>query len=350
MKWPWKKNVIVLGAELAAAQKAEERRIALGTSGPSPLFGLSYDFEKGEGDLVTVAPLPVDLELRAIAEDFHSKDLYRRREIRESLTLDDLYTLIHFVKRAAVLAMNHDPINWCTAGLTTMCMIDDARVDWRDAAWAVQLLGYTISSVEGLNEKLVNDTAALPATVGFLKNLLPSDLASHGYAKIRTAQGVGLIPYGSKKYEPTVDLTDIALQISKNLTQGRYVGHVEIATDIPEVWFRAKKGRDVSAKLSQCLGVACVRATLRGDVDQVFDQMFIQWIAEMPSEEDCKYLVEGVDSGNIFSGRYTFGLYEKKVFALLVAGSVRQNGESYETPDTLAEFGNYTREVLCQKL
>jgi hypothetical protein len=349
MNWPWKRKTIVLGTELAAALEKEEARLAAGKSTPSPLPDNAYDFERGDYDLVAVSPLELDIDLRAVTNDFLVCGFEQQRELRNSLSFDDLYTLIHFVKRCSVLALNEEAMDWCRAGLVALSMIDETRVDWRDVKWAGGLLAHTIlvhaEVRDRLNEEVPNFSRS---AAEFLRSLPESSRLSEwwGYSEIETEKGVGLIQHGIKTYKPTINLTEIALQISASLTQNRYVAKVEIATDIPEIWFPKEKRGKAKSILSGRLGAATISGDLRKIYNASGPQMFVEWVAEMPDAQDCEYLVEAVSAGTTLSGRYAVGVSERTLFALLVAGSVQEGVAPFETPSSLGEFANQTRSIL----
>ncbi len=105
MDWPWKRKTLVLGSEFAAALKREEERLLLGNAGISPLLNFTYDFERGDYNLVAVSVLGIDEDIRDFTDNFQRLGLGQRQKVLQSLSFDDLYTLIHFVKRAAVFAL-----------------------------------------------------------------------------------------------------------------------------------------------------------------------------------------------------------------------------------------------------
>jgi hypothetical protein len=347
MNWPWKRRTIVLGTELAAALEVEEARLALGNSGPSPLPDCGYDFENGDYDLVSVAPLNLDIELRAITNDFLVCDTERQRVLRDRLSSDDLYTLIHFVKRSSVLALNEEAVDWCRSGLIALSMIDETRVDWRDVQWAAGLLEHTILR-GGVRNLLSDELSVLSRSAAeLLKGMSESSrLSEWGYSEIKTEKGVGFIQHGFETFEPTIDLTEVALQLSASLTSDRYVASVEIATSIPEIWFPKEKRSDITPILDRCLGAAKVSGTLRKMCDARGPQMFVEWVAQMPEPEDCEYLVEAIGAGTSLSGRYAVGVSEHTLFTLLVAGSAQEGIEPFETSSSLRELANQARSIL----
>jgi hypothetical protein len=348
MIWPWKRKTVVLGAEWAAARKAEEARLTAGVIGPSPLPEEKYDFERGDFDLVAVTPLALDLELRAFTQEVRQMDLDEQCELQMRPAFNDLCTLIHFIKRCSVLALNENKMEWCLAGLTALSMIDLKRVDWRDAKWAAGLLEHAIMKNEDVQEKLTEAAVHLPGNaIDFLKHLpATSTLLDWGYDEINRGNGIGLIERSFAEYRPTVDLTGIALQISEKLTRGCYVGHVEIATEIPEIWFSKAEQQEVKLRLTKSRGVAAVRGSLRAVFGSNYDQMLVEWILEMPTADDCKYFSKAVGSGTPLRGRYAVGVPVDNLFALLVAGSIKEGVKPYENLSSLRELSKQTRQIL----
>jgi hypothetical protein len=341
-----------LGAELAAARKSEEERLAAGVIDPSPLPETGYDFERGDYDLVKVAPLQLDLNLRDFTDEVQRMDLNQQNRTQRSLSLDDLYTLIHFVKRSSVLALNDAQMDWFRAGLTALAIIDEKRVDWRDVRWAAGLLEYAIYKTEDAKEKLAEFAVDLPRpALEFLNHLAGrSKLSDWGYSEINTTNGLGFIQTDSAEFKPSVDLTGIALFASEKLSNGRYVAHVEIATDVPEIWFNKNKQLEVRSRLNQALGAVAVKGSLRSEYDDSGNQMFVEWIVEMATADDSVFLCDAVGPGTPLSERYAVGVSEGKLFAILVAGSIRDGVKSFENLASLTELGEQTAQILRSEL
>jgi hypothetical protein len=337
---------VVLGAELAAAQKAEEERIAAGVPGPCILPSDGYDLESGDYTLVVVRLLPRDFELRSIAIQFQDWDSRRRRAATDRLSLEDQYTLINFAKRAAVLALNADPVEWCRAGAMALSMIDEARVDPRDVWVAEGLLNHAISRLSEPVEREAFEKAIDPNIRGTFTG--KSKLSDWGYAEISTAEGVGLIRRGGGSYTPTIDVTSVALQLAEAFRARRYVSYVVIAEKVPDVWFASSRREDARSRLSRALAAAVIHGDLRKEYSVDGMQMFVAWVVEMPGEGDCEQLVADVGTGTELDGRYVIGLAVGRLFALLVAGSWQQGVEPYESPSTLAELAEEARVIMAR--
>jgi hypothetical protein len=177
-----------------------------------------------------------------------------------------------------------------------------------------------------------------------------SKLSDWGYSEINTTNGLGFIQTDSAEFKPSVDLTGIALFASEKLSNGRYVAHVEIATDVPEIWFNKNKQLEVRSRLNQALGAVAVKGSLRSEYDDSGNQMFVEWIVEMATADDSVFLCDAVGPGTPLSERYAVGVSEGKLFAILVAGSIRDGVKSFENLASLTELGEQTAQILRSEL
>lgn len=348
MNWPWKRKTTILGSEAAAAQQREKVRIAAGEVGETPLPPDRYDKERGDYDLVTISPSKLDLDLRDLTENILDWDQNRRNELRQIIPSDELYTLIHFVKRASVLGLNSQPVEWCRAGMIALSMIDETRVDWRDFKWSAGLIEHSLVARPEAAHRLKEDLRGFSRLTSAFFEQLPevSHLRDWGYSEIQRGDSIGLIQTGYAKYDPTLDLTGVALRIRENLSNGRYIAEVEIATELPEVWFDRNRRDGLGEKLKHCKGAAIIRGDLRRNFGDSFNQLLLVWVIEMPSSDDCESLMEAVGTGTPLTGRFAAGVSEGKLFTLAVGGSFQVGIEPFESPSSLRELAEEMRLVL----
>ena len=344
------RETVVLGQQVAAARANEAARLASGTVGPSPMPKGEYDQEGGEYDLAAVTELPLDRELQRIVRAFKAWAPEKRAEARGRISMDEQYTLVHFAKRCAVLALNEKSIARAEDGLLALAMIDETRIDPRDGAWAVGLLGHAMEATATDRSRLVNEVAAL-ATLGMAKILMraaaPPQLSEWGYAEIRTENGVGLVQSGFASYEPTLDLSGLALRLAANLQRGRYIAEPELAAEVPPVWFAKTYRENAEHLLKRARAAISVKGTLRkAYTDKPFAQHFVQWVVEMPTAEEANTLVEYVGVNTRLGGRFVTGVANGRLFSLLVAGSSMEGVASFEAPESLASIANETRALL----
>lgn len=284
-------ETIVLGRQVADARAHEAARLASRSVGPSPMPKGDYDKEGGDYDSAAVTELPLDRELQGLVRAFSAWTPEKRAEVRGHISMDEQYTLVHFGKRCAVLALNEKSMARVEDGLLALAMIDETRIDRRDGAWAVGLLAHAIEA-----------TGTDPA---------------------------------------------LAVRLAARLQRGRYIAEPEIATEVPSVWFDKAHRASAEQLLKKARGSVSVNGTLRrAYTDTPFAQQFVQWVVEMPSAEEARTLVEYVGVNTRLGSRFVIGVADGRLFSLLVAGSSMEGVASFETPESLASIATDTRALL----
>jgi len=340
----------VTSSNQLAGARTNERANRAAPAEASPMPKGQYDAERGDYSLIDVGPLPLDAELRTLTRDFRSWDGDRRRRAQRATSMDELYTLVHFSKRSAVFAMREKSAARCEDGLTALSMIDEQRIDPRDAAWAVGVLDHAIR-VAGADRASLLKAAAALASPGMAKLLdatrAPGALSDWGYAEVQTDRGVGLIRSGSAHYRPTRDMTSLAIKLAATLERGRYVADPEVASELPAVWFAKEHRGDAENLLRQSVATIAVNGTLRKNTTKAAGmQQFNEWVVEMPAEQDASALQSYV--GDAASGRVSVGTASGRLFALLVAGSFMEGIEPFESKETLAVLAADARSLLAE--
>ncbi|HET9515952.1 MAG TPA: hypothetical protein VFO95_18610 [Gemmatimonadales bacterium] len=341
---------IVLGAALAAARAAERVRLESGALRPSPLSGRAYDPERGEFDLSAVVEAPLDVEVENLVRKWRALGADEREAVRRSLSLEDNYTLIHFANRMAVRALNWSSPERCELGLIALAMIDESRIDGRDATWAGGLLNHAAGAWRSRDGNLFERVAAVatPGMAKLLREGVGSTLEDWGYCERRTSNGVGLIKCGWAPYRPTVDLADIAERVGRRVLSSRYTVDIEVAAEIPSVWFDPSRRTHAEQVLERARGVAAIFGNLRRTVGGGPNQAVMVWIAEMPCPEDCVQLAADVGRGLAQEGTVVVGVSTARLFTLCVAGSFQQGVAPYESPETVADLADRIRAVLSE--
>ena len=337
---------VVLGAQFADALAMERARLASGSAGPSALSGKAYDPERGEFDLRAVVHAPLDSEVEDLVRAWRSSRADGREVVRSSLSLEDNYTLIQFAKRMAVRALNQSSPEPCEYGLLALAMIDESRIDPRDASWAAGLLNHAARRARSaiLFERAI--ALATPGMGELLRQGHDSTLEDWGYCELKTSTGIGLVQCGSSRYNPSVDLADVAGQVGARVLSSRYVLEIEVATELPAIWFDKGARKHAEEMLERSLGIALISGTLRRGFGNTAGQMFLTWIVELPSPDDCAQLVADVGNGSAHEGRYVVAVSAGRLFALCVAGSFQQGVEPYESRTALTELAERTRVEL----
>jgi len=265
--------------------------------------------------------------------------------------MHEQYTLIHFAKRCSVLALNERSTARAEDGLLAVAMIDETRIDPRDGAWAVGLLAHALEVAGTDGQRVVSEAAAL-ATPAMAKIVMGaregSRLSEWGYAQIQNEHGdVGLVRSGFERYEPTIDMTALALRLAASLRHGRYIADPELAAEVPVIWFEKAHRSSAEQLLMKALGSVSVNGKLRrAYTNEPFSQQFVQWVVEMPSAEDARTLARYVGVNTRLGGQFVIGVASGRLFSLLVAGSVMEGVAPFETRESLAPLVDQTRALL----
>lgn len=324
---------------MADAQDAEAKRLAGGDHGPSPMPKSEYRQDHGDYNLLSVAALPLDLDLRVVVEGFANLDSEGRNKARASISMNELYTLIHFAKRSAVMSLSEKSPKRCEEGLVALAMIDERRIDVRDAAWVAGLLGYASTSLKQGSESLFRQVRLISTNgiAGVLRQgSTATTLSDWGYAEISDGGKFGLIGYDNFKYEPSLPLTEIAINVSNHLGDGRYITEPTIATKLPTIWFPKTTRSSAETALKVTLGTVMISGMLReGTCDAAAQQMFNLWLAETPRVAESNNLRSYIGDGVKSSGRSVVGFSVGRLFGLGVAGSWVEGISSYESLESL---------------
>ena len=117
---------VVLGQQMADALAAEKRH-KRGRHGESPLKGVAYNVQVGEFDLHRFVESATDDALAAFTDEYASCTEDQAAELRARLTMDDLYALIHFVRRSVLASLQGRDKPTLDAGLAAVTAVDSMR-------------------------------------------------------------------------------------------------------------------------------------------------------------------------------------------------------------------------------
>ena len=233
----------VIGEQMAQARRAEEARLSNSETRPSPLpANLRYDPWAGDLDLSDPVEHPLDDELSTLCQSLAVSDLPSRSQFRDSASMDDFYTLLHFGQRAAVFAMRGRGSEHVVSGLTAIAMIEQSRIDFRDALGVLSLLHHAARVIGANVDDLFGKAAALAEPkmsdliLGFLRRSEDyRDIRkSWGNTVIETKAGPGFVGWGFKSYRPAYPLDEIALALAQIVKRDKYAKvRVTLATDLP---------------------------------------------------------------------------------------------------------------------
>jgi hypothetical protein len=211
---------VVLGEHIANAAAAEERRKAKSNLGKSPMPAQGYEHQDNELGLLRPQRAPLDSALAELTREYAKADERTRATIRDSISMDEFYTLLAFSQRAAVFALRERSVVPVTDGLAAVAMIAIERVDRRDIVVVLSLLNHAAERIGTDADRLFWEAGRFcePDVARLLNEFLQQgsgkNLRSMGYEQIDIDGQAGFIRWGCRGYDPTRDLTKAAVQIA----------------------------------------------------------------------------------------------------------------------------------------
>jgi len=346
---------VVLGEHIAKAAAAEERRKAKGNLGKSPMPVQKYDRQGDELGLLRPREAPLDSALAELTREFAKANERTRATIRDSISMEEFYTLLAFSQRAAVFALRERSIGRVTNGLTAIAMIEAERVDWRDILVALSLLNHAAERIGSDADRLLREAGRLsePEVARLIDGFIarsPKEKGlreSWGYDEVEIDGQVGLIGWGFRAYQPTRDLAKAAVDIADFIAKDKYIPFsVEIATELPAVWLTTRDNAALQKALKAVRAGATVSARLRSEEHPHADsQMFSVFLVETADEAAAGTLLK-VSQKIKPEGVAMLGVAEKNLFCLLVARPWVAGVESFEKADTLSRFAHGLAGIL----
>jgi len=344
----------VLGQQLADAHDAETKWRESGGGGNSPLPDTEYDFWRGDLSLIAPAANPLDDEIRRVCNQYALSDTDERSKLRHSISMDQFYTLINFAKRSAVFGVREAKADLVTDGLTAIAMIEQERVDFRDILWCLGLLYHAANKAGGNADEMFRAAAAIaePEVAGYFVRFLEQtpeyrDLRmSWGYDEVQTDEGVGFIGWGFNEYNPSVDLESTIIEISELLFPDYHADSIEVATDLPDVWFGGQDAADRKRVFSAIRAAASIHANLRPEKHpEHSSQGIIVFLAEAANESDAQTLCRMAENND--SPRYGQLVLARSCLVCLVIGrSFIVDVDDYETTESLTRFKDGLATIL----
>lgn len=351
------RKAVVLGQELARASAAEHRRQLAGEAEPSPMPAGDYDFWRGELSLIDPKPVPLDAELSALTSQFSAKDAATRARMRRAISMDELYTLLSYGKRAAVFALRERSAQPLIDGLRAIAMIEAERTDPRDILWTLAILHHAAERTGQEPERLFRDAASLAEPevaqmfIDFPRGSASEKDLKHswGYEELSTPNGPGLIGWGFEEYDPTYDLKLVAVEIARLLDADRYqTDEVQIASDLPGVWLRQDDAAVLNRALRSVRAAATVSARPRPVDDENYEHQWLSvFVAEATDHSDAQTLLRLGRTGK-HSDEARIALAEERLFCLVIAASALAGERPIETDENLTRFSAELSQILAR--
>jgi hypothetical protein len=346
----------VIGKEMAKAVEAEKRWQQQGTQ-KSPLPKRDYDFWRGDQYFVDPAPNTLDDELREVARRYADSDPQRRTAIRSSISMDGFYTLMTFFRRAAVFAVRERKAEIVRDGLIAVAMINQERVDFRDILMCLSLLYHAAGRAGAHPDEIFRQTAMLAEPevgkliAGFVDQTPKSRSirSSWGYDEVQTERGFGFIGWDFQKYDPTIDLKVVVLEVAKLVAADKYQpDSVTVASELPSIWLSRSKNIELDRVLARIRAGATMSARLRPNEHLKHDcQQFNVFIVETSQDSEAQILLRLSRAGDT-RGHSMIRVAAGKLFSLVVARAWADGVDAYETPNSLARFEEGLNKILAR--
>jgi hypothetical protein len=256
-------GVVELGTQMAQASAAQRRHEKTHGAPSSPLADLRYS--SIENRLWRWVDSPIDSRIEAVVTEFATLGEAERNSMRDSLSMDDFYTLFTFARRRALAVLRGSEAGQIETAFVSIAMIDLERVDWRDLIVANSLLCYAGERIGAPVADLVSRTIqfAEPKTAEALvrQRTTRIDLAqSCGYREVRTSEGVALFETGYEHFSPQADLERIAFESAVVLENNGYeIEDISLASDLPLTWLDGDDGSAIAKvvrSLSGCVAIS----------------------------------------------------------------------------------------------
>ena len=339
----------VLGTQLAAAQAEEAKVRAAHPELASPLSA-QYDFWAGETDLARLVHSPVDGEVRSLVREFVGLDDQGRALMRASLTIENLYTILQFCRRAAVASLRERDADLACSALHSVALIDVERVDWRDVPGPLELAAHAVKETGGdLGDELGRLRAMSAEKIGSMIERLQDPavvprLHSSGYAGVTTLHGFGLVDCWSGGSE-SISLGPLLVGLADAIDADDYrTSSLTLSDGLPAVWFPKASRARVEAIVDGARAGGSVSAQHRPGPGAEAQQ-FTVFVLNAGTDELASELLRLAEHEEPTT-HASLALAWRTTFVLVIARSWVQGTDGLETSETLGRFAEPFMSVL----
>jgi hypothetical protein len=175
-------------------------------------------------------------------------------------------------------------------------------------------------------------------------------LRSGLFEEVETGRGSGFISRDIDSYNPTLDLKHLAVAIASCVGADKYQPDgVSVATKLPSIWLARGKSTGLDQVLGRVRAGATISARLRPtEHPQHEDQNLWVFIVETSEASDVETLLRFSQAKGNAEDYCMIGVVAGRLFALVVARSIRIGVESFETAESLARFRDKLPQILAQ--
>jgi hypothetical protein len=318
-------GTVVLGTELAQASEAQRRHEEAQGAQTSPLAGLRYS--SNEARSWRWADSPTDGRIKPVVTHFAVLDEAGRDLVRNSLSMDDFYTLFTFADRCALAVLRGSDATAIEAAFVSLAMIDLNRVDWRDLLMAHYLLCYAGERIGAPVADLVRRTIELaePGCAAALREQRTERInlaKSCGYREVLTAEGVALFQTDYHRFSPKADLEKIAFETAVALeTKGYEIETINLASNLPLTWLASSEDSAIAKMVRGLSGCISIRGTPLADpAPESSGQSLLVFLGEAASEADASEIAAGAEHASS-ADRTELGVASRRLCAVVIQWS-----------------------------
>jgi hypothetical protein len=346
-------DAIVLGLPMAQAIEAQRLHKGQGESRRSPLAEMRY--ADAECRLWRWTNSALDSAIEAIVAEFARLAPSERQAMRDSLALEDFYTLFIFVQRCVLFALRTGEAGRIPVAFTAIAMVARARVDWRDLLVAIWLARYAGQRLNAPVADIAARAARLaePATA---KDLLadrkrPVKLAEAcGYREVVTSQGVALFRTRYEPFSPSADIAAIAFAAALALeAEGYRISDIELATDLPLVWLNADERTPLARMVGEFSGCASIHGVPATDPEPAASgQSLLVFLAEAASASDAQDVALAATRATN-AARTVLGMASDRLCAVIIQRSFMADIPPLEDGRALERLRPMIEKLLTQR-
>ena len=129
--WKRRPRTLVIGKEMAVnARAAEQRALSLIRRAWLRPCCATYGSDDGYLAFLNPTPLALDSELTELCRRMAVLEPSARARVRQSISMDEFYTLLAFSRRMALFALRERSVGRLRDGLNAIALIELARIDF----------------------------------------------------------------------------------------------------------------------------------------------------------------------------------------------------------------------------
>lgn len=343
-------GVVEIGTQMAQASAAQRRHEEAHGAPNSPLADLRYS--SIENRLWRWVDSPIDNRIEPVVRDFAVMGEVERNLVRDSLSMDDFYTLLAFSRRRALAVLRGSEAGQIEPAFVSLAMIDIERVDWRDLPMAISLVCYAGERIGAPVADLVSRTIQLaePKTAEALMRQRTTriDLAeSCGFQEVRTSEGVALFDTGFEHFSPQADLEKIAFDSAVALENSGYeIENISLASDLPLTWLDGRDGSAIAKMARSLSGCVSIHGVPRADpAPRSSGQMLLVFLGEAASERDAREIAAAAENASS-SQRTELGLASRRICAVIIQSSWMADTPPMENARSLERLRDVLERLL----